>query len=240
MPFITVGAVELHYRQSGTVEDPTVVLLHGGGSTSATWQRVTPELTDVGFHVVALDLRGHGGSGRTEHYRLADYRDDVIGLLEQLDLRNYVLVGHSLGAHVASCVAQAVPGQITAMVLEEPPVPTAEGVAVDRISLLRIAMLRSLVPFGRQRKFERRALVSAIEQLRLPHPEWFTTLPAITAATLILAGGAKSHIPQHRLRDMANALPHARMVTINVGHRIHSKAPDAFAQAVLHHLTAAR
>lgn len=213
MPFITVGAVDLHYRQSGNMDIPTVVLLHGGGSTSATWSDLTPRLTEAGFHVLAPDLRGHGGSGRTERYRLEDYRNDVIELLEKLGHRHYVLIGHSLGAHVATCIAQAKPDQVSTMVLEEPPAPTAEGVVVDRISLLRIAILKRLEPFGRQRKFERRALISAIEQLRLPHPEWCATLPVITAATLILAGGSRSHISQHRLRDMADALPHATVMT---------------------------
>lgn len=74
------------------------------------------------WQVWGLDFRGHGRSeqSRAGAYRVLDYARDAQGLLEEIG-RPAVLVGHSLGAMVASIVAATSPSHAAAVVLEDPP-----------------------------------------------------------------------------------------------------------------------
>jgi putative intracellular protease/amidase len=124
---VEVAGVTIRYRELGDPDAPTVVLLHGGSSSAATWDRLCIALAAAGRRTIAADLRGHGGSSRTHAYPLAGFRDDIVGLLDALALDRVALVGHSLGAHTASLIAQQQPGRISHLVLEEPPVPAYEA-----------------------------------------------------------------------------------------------------------------
>ncbi|WP_053646669.1 MULTISPECIES: alpha/beta fold hydrolase [unclassified Streptomyces] len=80
--------------------DRTVLLVHGIMADHRTWRRVGPALADRGYRVVAVDLRGHGASGRgagPEEYRPEDYADDLV---ETVPDGIELAVGHSLGALV--------------------------------------------------------------------------------------------------------------------------------------------
>ncbi|HEV7743269.1 MAG TPA: alpha/beta hydrolase [Pseudolysinimonas sp.] len=84
----------------------TAVLIHGIMSDSRAWHRVTAELERRGFRVLAVDLAGHGRSPRARRYSPAAWADDVVETVRPLLTRQPDLVmGHSLGALVASLVA---------------------------------------------------------------------------------------------------------------------------------------
>lgn len=70
------------------------LLVHGIMADHRTWRRVGPALADRGYHVIAVDLRGHGASGRGE-YSPALFADDLV---ETLPPGAELAVGHSLGA----------------------------------------------------------------------------------------------------------------------------------------------
>lgn len=84
----------------------TAVLIHGIMSDSRAWHRVTAELEQRGFRVLAVDLAGHGSSPRARRYSPRSWADDVVETLRPLLAAPPDLVmGHSLGALVASLVA---------------------------------------------------------------------------------------------------------------------------------------
>lgn len=223
--------MRLAYTASGT--GPPMILLHGGGSGRATWAAFTRSV--AGYRVVAPDLRGHGASPRSSRYPLTGYADDVIELLDELALGPAVLIGHSLGAHAASLIAQHHPDRVARLVLEDPPAPPRAGApgGFSRGRLLLSGLAGGLSP---RRTFDRHALMSAIAQLREPDPGWWDDLGRIRAPALVLSGGPASHIPPARLAEVAAAIPDGRLVTIPAGHRIHSKALPRFTAAVLEFL----
>ena len=108
-----------------------LVLLHGIWDTWRTFERVAERLA-AGRAVYALDLRGHGGSDKPERgYRHANYAADVLAVLGQLPHERVDLLGFSLGALVAICLAAEHPGRVGRLILEDPPLgedPTIRAV----------------------------------------------------------------------------------------------------------------
>ncbi|MFF1560597.1 alpha/beta fold hydrolase [Streptomyces sp. NPDC058279] len=84
--------MKLHTRTWGD-GDRTALLIHGMMADHRTWRRVAPALADRGYRVIAVDLRGHGASGRGE-YSPRLFADDVV---ETLPTGADLALGHSLG-----------------------------------------------------------------------------------------------------------------------------------------------
>ena len=73
---------------------------------SRTWQRVSADLVERGFRVIAVDLAGHGKSPRSRRYSPGAWADDVVETVSPLiSGAPHIVMGHSLGALVASLVA---------------------------------------------------------------------------------------------------------------------------------------
>ena len=120
----------------GPENGPPLVLLHGVTRCWQDWNPLLPALTEH-WQVFALDHRGHGKSGRVPpHYRVADFAQDAIALLDAHVPGQAVVLGHSLGAMVAAMVAAERPGRVRALILEDPPGTTlAEGIGQSRFYL---------------------------------------------------------------------------------------------------------
>ena len=102
----------LRIVERGPADGPPVVLLHGITLSAGVWPYQLEALADSGLRVIAVDQRGHGGSGpdagaappegaAAPELTLDRLAADTAELLEQLDLRHAVLVGHSMGGMVA-------------------------------------------------------------------------------------------------------------------------------------------
>ena len=130
---IPANGIRLAYFTSGRADGPPLVLLHSLGEPSATWDEIAPELGRQ-YRLIAFDLRGHGDSEWPGEYSFELIRDDVLDALDQLGLEQVSIIGHSLGGSVASLVAQARPGLVRHLVLEDtvPPKPPASAGADDQ------------------------------------------------------------------------------------------------------------
>jgi len=229
---VEVNGVRLGYRDSGDPAGPPVVLLHGSGSNARTWDRFAAHLTAAGHRAIAVDLRGHATSARTADYPLTGIRDDVLGLLDTLDLRDVVLVGHSVGGYAALAAALHSPELISRLVLEDLAAPPRRAERWSGTGPMQLLAAAATVAISR-RDYALRAMRSIFRQLARPDPGWWARLGEVRQPTLILSGGPSSLIPPHRLADVAAAIPDARFTTIPVGHRVHSLAPDRFTTEVV-------
>lgn len=105
----------------GPQNGPPLVLVHGLTGRRDSFAPVLPDLL-TGFHVFAIDQRGHGLSSDTPgHYALSDYSSDLIGLLRTLFAEPAFVWGQSLGAGVTLDAAGVAPDLFRAIVLEDPP-----------------------------------------------------------------------------------------------------------------------
>lgn len=108
---------------AGPDAGPPLLLLHG---VLRRWSDFVPILPALAcrWQVHALDFRGHGRSARVAgRYRVTDYVEDALRILETFD-EPVVVYGHSLGGMVAAAAAAAAPGQVRAVILEDPPFET--------------------------------------------------------------------------------------------------------------------
>ena len=96
--------VKLFYEEEG--KGPPVLLIHGFGTSTYTWRHIAPELA-LNHRVIAVDLKGFGQSDKPfdGRYSVFDQAELLAQLIEDQDLRNLTIVGHSFGGGIALLLA---------------------------------------------------------------------------------------------------------------------------------------
>ena len=111
----SADGVDIAYTETGS-GPISLLFIHGGLASRAFW---APQLAALAgtFRMAALDLAGHGDSGRNrDHWSIAAFAGDVCAAAEALDLRNVVLIGNSLGGPVALEAAPRLAGRSVGVV----------------------------------------------------------------------------------------------------------------------------
>ncbi|MGQ9642425.1 MAG: alpha/beta fold hydrolase [Ignavibacterium sp.] len=98
----------------------TLVFIHGLASNAGFWRYNIPELSKH-FRVVAVDLPGYGKSQKGDYsYSLSFYAETIKNLIDELQLKNVVIVGHSMGGQIAIIFALNYPGKLSKLILAAP------------------------------------------------------------------------------------------------------------------------
>jgi pimeloyl-ACP methyl ester carboxylesterase len=121
-------------RDAADADRPTILMLHGGGQNRFSWKSTGQILADEGYHVVALDSRGHGDSDRAPDadYAVETLRADVLHVLDAIG-RQMVVIGASMGGLTGILVADSAgPDRVTGLVLVDV-VPRYEKTGSARI-----------------------------------------------------------------------------------------------------------
>jgi pimeloyl-ACP methyl ester carboxylesterase len=104
--FIETNGIRMHIAEAG--QGPLVLLLHGFPELWYSWRHQLIALAEAGYHAVAPDQRGYGQTDRpaeVDKYTQLYLVGDIIGLLDVLDEKQAVIVGHDWGALVAWNIA---------------------------------------------------------------------------------------------------------------------------------------
>ena len=203
----------LNVLERGTPSDtPAFVFLHHFGGSGRTWEPVV-ELLEGTFHCVAIDLRGFGASSAADSYRVSEMADDVLAVIQQLRLRRFVLIGHTMGGKVAQALASRQPSGLEGLVLVASSPPTPEPMEdAERERLLNAYGKRDAAIQTNQKiaklPINTADLETLIEDnLRCAETAWRAWLEvgskedisnlvsAIACPTLIVAGGADEGLP---------------------------------------------
>jgi pimeloyl-ACP methyl ester carboxylesterase len=132
--FVSAGGLKLRILDYGAAGKPAMLCLHGGAAHAHWFDFVAGAFT-ADYHVLALDQRGHGDSewAVPPDYSYARYALDLAEVVETLGLRDFVLVGHSMGGTVSLEYASTHPGRVAALIVVDSTLQmTAERVAALR------------------------------------------------------------------------------------------------------------
>jgi pimeloyl-ACP methyl ester carboxylesterase len=244
------------------------VLVHGLTSSSRAWWRVAPALVERGYEILTVDLRGHGASpGASERFGLDDLAADLAETVQAecpgdaawpapalrsapIDL----LVGHSLGALVASQLLATRPGFARRLVLEDPPgtsttdwAALAAGIEADsaRARTDREGLREDLLaesPDSAPGEAERRvadlaecdAAAIAAALRREPVYDLPGLMGSVQAPTLLLIGEESlgSALLEPDRAALISALGLGTVEVLRAGHNLHQEAFDAFMGAL--------
>ncbi len=231
---VAVNGIELAlFEWPGAADkaNPPILFLHATGFHGRVWDDVIRNLP--GRHCYAPDLRGHGRSSKPappDGYVWRAFADDIVGLIESLDLRGAIGVGHSLGGHTLTQAAARAPGHFAKLMLIDPVIIPREGYGVrftgaDYVARRRdswdspaqmIDRLTDRVPYDRWRPA---VLRDYCEYGLLPNPSGdgfvLACPPRIEAAIY----------PNHTLSDIYDLIPQID-VPVHIL-RAERKPPDA-------------
>lgn len=145
----------------------TYLLLHGAMRGAWLWHKIKPIMEKGGARVIAYDLPGHGKrSGERAGVNMSAYINDALSYIKKNDLRDLILVGHSMSGIVISKIADETPERIRHLVYLAAVVPRDNDALVDLLTKERQEALRKLE--GKVSE-----IFGSIEALR---PNYFTDL----------------------------------------------------------------
>ncbi len=140
-----INGLNMHVVEAGDPVNPCVLLLHGFPELAYSWRKIMPALAKAGYHVVAPDQRGYGGTtgwddgydGDVDSFRLSNLVIDQLALLHRLGIKRVAcVVGHDFGASVAAWAALMRPDVFASVVLMSAPfggAPSVESPGEDLV-----------------------------------------------------------------------------------------------------------
>ena len=119
---VEVDGCPIHYLRWGDPAAPGLVLVHGGAAHAHWWSFLAPMLAGR-YHVVALDLSGHGDSGWRPTYEFERWAAEVVAVADHAGMRDrLLLVGHSMGGVVTAVAASLHGERLAGAVIVDSPV----------------------------------------------------------------------------------------------------------------------
>lgn len=167
---LTVNVLEAGFEEPGR---PAVLLLHGFPDIAYSWRRSMLPLAAAGYHVIAPDQRGYGGTtgwddrydGDVASFRTHNYARDAFGIVEALGYRSVAaVVGHDFGSMIAAYCALARPDVFRSLVMMSFPFDGPPRIPFDTAGKPSTALLPTL---GEQ--------LAALPRPRMDSMAWFGT-----------------------------------------------------------------
>lgn len=250
---LLVNGLRLHFLDWGA-NGPPLILVHGLDRHAHTFDHIAPHFASR-FHVIAVDMRGHGDStwDPEARYFVEDYVRDVEGLVQMLGLRNIAIWGNSTGGRVAQVFAGLHPDLVTHMISEDvgPERPqqiadsygrrvteaqagwATEAEVIEQVRRsnpgMSDASIATYVRYGTMRSPEGRIVWKRdprVQQGFVVTDLW-APISKITAPALYIIGGRSTIVPLETQERLKKTLPKVEVVTIpGVGHYPSDEKPS--------------
>lgn len=243
---VTVNGLRIHFLDWGSDAKPAMILLHGISKHAHTFDHIAPDFARD-YHVLAVDMRGHGDSGWSPEgaYLVEDYVKDLEGLVRQLGIRRTTLLGNSTGGRVVQVFAGMHPELVDRLIVEdvgpERPQDIADAFArqvrqdvdgwateddlvkqlVARNQRTPESLLRTYAHFGTKKRDDGRLIWKRDPNLvkGFVVTELWEQVSKITSPTLYVIGGASRIVPAAAQERLKQTLPNVQIVTMpGLGH----------------------
>ncbi|WP_431474247.1 alpha/beta hydrolase [Marinobacter sp. KM021] len=256
---VSIGELDIAYlRSKEAVEGDTLVLIHGFGANKDNWTRLAKEFKGE-FNVYAIDLPGHGDSSKPLDigYRFEDQVNYLNQVLAELGVKQFHMMGNSMGGAITALYAATHPEQIQTAVLFDPAgIFEYESELVDRVldgdnplipkkegdfdRLLDFALeKRPFVPWPIFDVMEEKAIANrevnevifaAIRDTGF-EPDFRDAITRIEAPVLVVWGKLDRVIDYRNADVFVEAIPNARKVLLDdIGHAPMVETPAESAQ----------
>lgn len=248
--------MKLHYREMG--EGKPLMILHGLFGFSDNWQTHAKKLAEY-FRVILVDLRNHGRSDWSDDFSYEIMAADVKELIEDLQLEEVILIGHSMGGKVAMHLAQQEEDLLEKLIIVDMGIKgypmhhqhilagihavklenvTARREAEQQMSAhiesygIKQFLLKNLY-WKEKGQLAWRMNVDVLERempkILGPMPEGEVLLPS-----LFIRGELSNYILDEDIDSIEEMFPDSEVVTIaGAGHWVHAEAPSHFQDALL-------
>jgi pimeloyl-ACP methyl ester carboxylesterase len=243
---LVINGHNLNIEQFGPGNGLAVVLLHHGLGSIKAWREQVPALVEAGYHVIAYDRWGYGGSDARPGLDLPTFTADISDLrkiLAQLGVRQTALVGHSDGGTIALYYATAYPDQVTSLVSIAAHIyvePKMEpGILGVQRAFESDEHFRTGLRYAHGAKYESVFTNWFTGWHRIESLSWDMRpiLGQLRCPVLIVQGEEDEHAAPQHAKDIANAIPRAELWLIpNTGHMVPQEAANVFNSRLLQFL----
>jgi len=235
----------LYVDETGTPGAPSIIFLHGIGTSGWMWKRQTAALAD--FHCLNVDLPGHGKSNRVVWKSLAGTSDQIAEIIRTCATNGRAhIVGLSLGGYIALVLlerhAELVERAVISGVTVEPmpnrmwlnPQLWLMNALMKRRWFVEMQARSMQVPSDMQHDLTEGMLAMSMQTYRRIYEEAveFTlsgALRNVSTPTLVTAGGQETEIILHAVEVIPQVMPNARgCLAPGVGHGWNVEDPDLF------------
>lgn len=257
MPTEHINGINLHYRLQGDGAE-TVVLINGLADELETWAYQVPALLEAGFRVLSFDNRGIGRSDKPAGpYSSELMADDAKALVDSLGIRDFHLMGVSMGGMIAQSYALRYTADLRSLTLASTyaaPGPfcsrmfamwadTARVMGVPMV-MRDVTLWAFTLDFFREREAELSEFETAMRYMDQPVSAYLAQLAVIqehdateqlsalaAVPTLVLAGEEDILIPTRLSRELSELIPGSTFSTTPGGHGCIWEHPDEFNSA---------
>ncbi len=254
--------MELFHRHYGEKGDQPVIILHGIFGVSDNWATYSRRLAQEGFEVFAVDQRNHGMSPQSDNFNYLAMTDDLFDFIDEHEIEDPILLGHSMGGKVAMRFALENPQLVSKLIVvdislkaygprkqHKAIIKAMESVDLSKANSRQDVeeQVAELIPEERIRQF----VMKNLHRKEQDEFEWKIYIPGIAKnldllfdgietiskfekPTLFVKGGNSDYILLEDYEQIRYNFPNAEIMTIaDASHWVHVESPEPFFQLTM-------
>lgn len=254
--------MELFYRQYGENGKQPIIILHGLFGISDNWVSYARRIAMEGFEVFVVDQRNHGQSPQSDNFNYLALTDDLFDFIDEHEIEDPILIGHSLGGKVAMRFALENPHLVKKLVVVDitlkaygprehhrkiieamkavdlSTVVTRSDVEKQLVASIPELRIRQFILKNLHRKdkndFEWRIYLAGLESNLDEMFDGIDTITKFEKPTLFIKGGASDYILLEDYDQIRYNFPNAEIITIEgASHWVHVEAMERFYQLTM-------
>ncbi len=250
--------MKLFYRKFG--QGQPLIILHGLFGQCDNWNTLAKQFAENGFEVYIVDLRNHGLSPHSDVWNYQVMSDDILELMQDNQLQNVILLGHSMGGKVAMEFAVNQSKYLKKLIVVDiapKQYPVHHQIIIEALQAVDFSVVKtrkeveeilskSIFDLGTKQfllkniywktetelawRFNLKVIAEQIENVG----KELTADTICTISTLFIRGEKSNYILDDDLNSIQDIFPHYQLATITgAGHWVHAEKPKAFFECVM-------